>query len=154
MPGYSDVALDIKALMLPELRIPDLFITSKLVPPSYTFIASGPPPGLPATPRLPPPNAQISNSSLTSITPAHVPADISNPTPRRNSIQTYKSALQTGRNDPIPYEASDSSVSTDANDAHPAQIIQFTRRLSSPGKQQRLNSKLVELIPLYQHLTD
>lgn len=147
MPGYSDVALDIKALMLPELRIPDLFITSKLVPPSYTFIASGPPPGLPATPRLPPPNAQISNSSITSITPARAPADIS---PRRNSIHSYKSALQTGRNDPALYEASDSSVSTDANDAHPAQLIQFTRRLSSPGKQRRLNPKIVELMRSYQ----
>lgn len=149
MPGYSDVALDIKALSLPELRIPDLFVTSKLVPPSYTSIASGPPPGLSITPRLPAPNAQISNSSISSSTPAHAPADILNYTPRRNSIQTYKSALQTSRNDPVPYEPSDSSGSTDVNDIHPAQLIQFTRRLSSPGKQRRLNPKLVESLALY-----
>lgn len=136
--------------MLPELRIPNLFITTKLVPPSYTSIASGPPPGLPPTPRLPPLNPQISNSLSTSISPARPAADISNSTSRRNSIPSYKSALQSGRNDPIPYEASDSSVSTDANDAHPAQLIQFTRRLSSPGRQRRLNPKLVELIPLCQ----
>ncbi|KAG8218786.1 hypothetical protein J3R82DRAFT_4461 [Butyriboletus roseoflavus] len=150
MPGYSDVALDIKALCLPELRIPELFIASKLVPPSYTSIASGPPPGLSITPRpgLAAPNAQISNSTISSITPAYPPADIANSIPRRNSIQSYKSALQTGRNDSGPYEPSDSSGSTDANDAHPAQLLQFTRKLSSPGKQRRLNPKLVEYVHL------
>lgn len=141
IPGYSDVALDIKALTLPELRIPDLFIATKLVPPSYTSIASFPPPGLPLASRLAAPNAQISNSSITSVTPAHPPADISNAIIRRNSLQTFKSALQTSRND---YEASDSSASTDANDAHSAQPIQFTSRLSSPGRLRRLNPKLVE----------
>ncbi|KAH0840069.1 hypothetical protein J3R83DRAFT_1036 [Lanmaoa asiatica] len=146
MPGYSDVALDIKALMLPELRIPDLFMTSKLVPPSYISIASGPPPGLPITPRLAASNPQISNSSITSITPARTPADFTDTSPRRNSIQSYKSALQIGRNDPFPYEPSDSSGSTDANDVHPAQLVHFTRRLSSPGKR-RLNPKL----PLSKH---
>ena len=140
MPRYADVALDIKALMLPELRVPDLFIASKLVPPSYTSIASGPPPGLPITPRVTTQNALISNSSAN---PAHAP-DIPNFSPRRNSFQSYKSAVQTGR-DPVPYEASDSSVSTDAND-NPAQLIQFTRRVSSPGKQRRLNPKLVESV--------
>jgi hypothetical protein len=137
IPGYSDVALDIKALTLPELRIPDLFISTKLVPPSYTSIASFPPPGLPLASRLAAPNAQIFNSSITSVTPAPAPADIS------NSFPTYKSksALQTSRND---YEASDSSASTDANDTHPAQLIHFTNRLSSPGRLRRLNPKLVE----------
>jgi len=139
IPGYSDVALDIKALTLPELRIPDLFISTKLVPPSYTSIASFPPPGLPLASRLAAPNAQIFNSSITSVTPAPAPADIS------NSFPTYKSksALQTSRND---YEASDSSASTDANDTHPAQLIHFTNR-SSPGRLRRLNPKL----PLSKH---
>lgn len=150
IPGYSDVALDIKTLMLPELRIPNLFISSKLVPPSYTSIASGPPPGLSLTPRIPPPSAQIFNSSTTSIASAHPPPDISNSSPRRNSIQTYKSALQSSRVDPVPYEPSDSSGSIDANEAHPAQLVQFTRRLSSPGKQRRLNPKLVEFLSLCQ----
>lgn len=145
MPGYSDVALDIKALMLPELRIPNLFITSKLTPPSYTSIASGPPPGLTISPRISAPNAQISNSS---ITPAHPPTDVPNFSPRRNSIQSYKSALQTSRNDPVPYEPSDSSGSIDVNDAHPAQLVQFSRRLPSPGKQRRLNPKVVEFLAL------
>ncbi|KAF8558842.1 hypothetical protein OG21DRAFT_1404128, partial [Imleria badia] len=143
MPGYAEVALDIRALLLPELRVPDLFISSKLVPPSYTSIASGPPPGLPSIPRVAAQNGQLSNASTA---PAHAPADISNPIPRRNSFQTYKSALQTGRNDPVPYEASDSSGSTDAND-NPAQLIHFTRRVSSPGRQRRLNPKL----PLSKH---
>jgi len=154
MPGYSDVALDIKALMLPELRIPDLFITSKLVPPSYTSIASGPPPGLPIPLRQPALNGQISNSSVSSVTPTHAPPDIPNSSPRSNTIQTYKSALQTARND--SYEGSESSVSSDANDhdAHPAQLIHFTRRLSSPGRQRRLNPKLVESLAWCQHLID
>ena len=138
IPGYSEVALDIKALMLPELRIPDLFISTKLAPASYTSIASGPPPGL---------LARISNSSITSVTPAPAPTDIPNSTPGRNSFQSYKTAAQTGRND---YEASDSSASTDANDAQSAQPFhwQFTNRVSSPGKQRRLNPKLVEFILL------
>ncbi|KAG9317601.1 hypothetical protein JVU11DRAFT_1810 [Chiua virens] len=140
LPGYSDVALDIKALGLPELRIPNLFISSKLVPPSYISIASGPPPGLPSIPsRQPASSAQTANSPLPS---GLVSADTTNTIPRRNSIQTYKSALQTGHNNPIPYEGSDSSLSTDATDAHPAQVVQFTRRLSSPGRQRRINPNL------------
>lgn len=149
MPGYTDVALDIKALLLPELRIPDLFIPTKLVPASYMSIASGPPPGLSLTPRLPH-NTQISNSSLTTA-----PADaVPNSTPRRNSIQSYKSALQTARTDPAPCEASDSSGSTDVYETqHPAQLIQFTRKLSSPGRIRRPNPKLVESIASCQHAT-
>ncbi|KAF8450371.1 hypothetical protein L210DRAFT_2385127 [Boletus edulis BED1] len=148
MPGYAEVALDIKALALPELRIPDLFITTKLVPLSYTAIASGPPPGLPIPPRVAAQNGHLSNSSTTSVSTPHAPADILSTSPRRNSIQSYKSALQAGRPDPVAYETSDSSVSTDANDAHPAQLIHFTPRMSSPGRQRRLNPKLVESVAL------
>ncbi|KAG6378862.1 hypothetical protein JVT61DRAFT_13142 [Boletus reticuloceps] len=148
IPGYAEVALDIRALALPELRIPDLFITTKLVPLSYTAIASGPPPGLPISPRVAAQNGHISNSSTTSVTTPHAPADILSTSPRRNSIQSYKSALQAGRPDPVAYETSDSSVSTDANDAHPAQLIHFTPRMSSPGRQRRLNPKLVESVAL------
>lgn len=159
MPGYADIALDIKALSLPELRIPDLFIASKLVAPSYISIASYPPPGLPVTPKLAAQTAsvqQISNSSTTSsATATHLFTDISNPIPGRNSIQSYKSAaLQTGRSEPAPYEASDSSASTDANDAHPAQLIQFTRRMSSPGRLRRLNPKLVEFVTILNTRSD
>ncbi|KAG2152090.1 hypothetical protein BD769DRAFT_1623731 [Suillus cothurnatus] len=50
MPGYSDVAIDIRALQLPELRIPELFITTKLVAPSYNVIATAQPACPPTTP--------------------------------------------------------------------------------------------------------
>lgn len=153
MPGYSEVALDIRALGLPELRIPNLFIPTKLVPPSYTSIALGPPPGLPTTPRLPPQSPQMSDS----ITPAQPPKEISSTPLRRDSIHnhSYKSALQSSRSDATVYEPSDSSGgSQDTNDAHPAQFIQFTRRGSSPGRQRRLNPKLVEFLPSYQCPTD
>lgn len=154
MPSYTDVALDIKALSLPELRVPNLFITSKLAPPSYTSIASGPPPGLPVTPRLAAQNAQTFNSSITSVTAPHATTDILNSSPKRNSIQSYKSALQTSRGDTTQYEPSDSSGSTDSNDAHPAQLVHFTRRMSSPGRLRRPNPKLVEYVALPKRLSD
>ncbi|KAF9222090.1 hypothetical protein BS17DRAFT_235498 [Gyrodon lividus] len=141
MPGYNDVAMDIKALMLPELRVPDLFMTTKLVPLSYTSIASGPPPGLPATPRLVAATAQVAGSPTP---PGLGPVDVSGPTLRRNSIPNYGSAWQTGRHDSIPYAyaASDGSVSTDAGEAQLVQTVHFTRRVSSPGKQRHINPKL------------
>lgn len=138
IPGYTDVAVDIKALMLPELRIPNLFMTTKLVSPSYMSIASGPPPGLPATPRLAAAAPQVSSP------PGLGQGDVSRVGARRDSIPSYKTALQSGRNDSLLYEASDSSVSTDASEAQPAQPVQFMRRVSSPGKQRRVNPKLVE----------
>ncbi|KAH7887873.1 hypothetical protein F5I97DRAFT_1863705 [Phlebopus sp. FC_14] len=128
MPGYTDVAMDIRLLMLPELRIPDLFMATKLVAPSYMSIASGSPPGLPATPKRAPAIAQVSSPNLGH---GDGPGSIA----RRDSIPTYKSVLQTTAS----YEPSDSSASTDAGDARP---VQFTRRVSSPGKQRHVNPKL------------
>ncbi|KAF9247164.1 hypothetical protein BU15DRAFT_58049 [Melanogaster broomeanus] len=114
MPGYNEVATDIKALVLPELRVPNLFMTTKLAPPSYMSIASGPPPGLPATPRLAAATAQV----FTTPGSPGLGGDVSGSSARRNSIQNYGPAWQNGRNDSILYEESDGSVSTDAVNAH------------------------------------
>ncbi|KIK96949.1 hypothetical protein PAXRUDRAFT_137313 [Paxillus rubicundulus Ve08.2h10] len=139
MPGYNDVAMDIKALMLPELRVPDLFMTTKLVPPSYTSIASGPPPGFPVTPRLAAATAHAANFPAP---PGLGSGDASGPSPRRNSVPSYGAALQSGRSDSHPYAASDDSGSTDASEIQAAQPVQFTRRVSSPAKQRHINPKL------------
>ncbi|KAG1753898.1 uncharacterized protein EDB91DRAFT_424045 [Suillus paluster] len=145
MPGYSEVAIDIRALQLPELRVPELFMTTKLVAPSYNVIATGPPPGLvPTTPKL--------SSAPQPVCPPTSPPAI-NPMSgegqgamaRRGSIPSYKSVLQAPHaisarfGSPVA-EPSESSESSEASEI-PFRFPRLTP--PSPPRQRRINSQLL-----------
>ena len=146
MPGYSDVAIDIRALQLRELRVPELFMSSKLVAPSYNVIATGPPPGLaPTTPKLsaaPPP-----------ISPPVAPPGLNYMSgegqgmARRQSLQSYKSALQAPpvRLGSPGAEPSESSESSEASEI-PLRFPRLTP--PSPPRQRRIDHRLVSGIIL------
>jgi hypothetical protein len=144
MPGYSDVAIDIRALQLPELRIPELFITTKLVAPSYNVIATGPLPGLaPTTPKL---------TAAQPACPPTTPPGINSfsgegqgAMARRGSLPSYKSVLQTPLtmstrfNCPTMEPSEGSSESSEASEI-PLRLPRLTP--PSPPKQRRINHQL------------
>jgi hypothetical protein len=147
MPGYSDVAIDIKALQLPELRVPELFMSTKLVAPPYNAIATAPPPGLaPTTPRLSAAVAQPISPPAAPPGLNHMSGEGQGQTARRPSLQSYKSILQMPqavsvvRYSSPPEERSESSESSEASD-----IRHHFPRLSppSPPRQRRIDPRLV-----------
>jgi hypothetical protein len=154
MPGYSDVAIDIRALQLPELRIPELFITTKLVAPSYNVIATGPPPGLPTTPKLT--AAQPVCPPTTPPGISYFPGEGQGAATRRGSIPSYKSALQapltmsTRFNCPTMEPSEGSSESSEASEI-PLRLPRLTP--PSPPKQRRINHQLVSRVALPCFLT-
>jgi len=136
MPGYSDVAIDIRALQLPELRVPELFMSSKLVAPSYNAIATAPPPGLaPTTPKL-------GSAVAQPISPPAAPPGLDRLTGEgqglaRRQSHSYKSVLQ------APVDPSESSESSEASEIP----LRFPRLSPpSPPRQRRINPQLVSRI--------
>ncbi|KAH7916318.1 hypothetical protein BJ138DRAFT_1132080 [Hygrophoropsis aurantiaca] len=116
LPGYTEIANDIKALNLPVLRVPELFMSEKLVvgqnPSSFTTVGLAPsninvPLAVSSPPAVPP---GLGYASALTSTPA-----------RRASIQSYKSAAQgvsfgLARHTSPPLDTNGSSLSSENSD--------------------------------------
>lgn len=148
MPGYSDIAIDIKALQLPELRVPELFLSTKLVVPPYNAIATVPPPGLaPTTPKL--------SAAVQPISPPAAPPGLDrfsgDGLMARRQSQSYKSVLQAPqvvsgvRYGSPGTELSESSESSEASEI-PLRFPRLTP--PSPPRQRRITPQLVSRIVL------